>query len=265
MKLGFLMFRTYYKFVNLNRETEQEIITYLMKKVNWMTKVEGKYNLTTMIFTETVYEYEEFIDEFYKRFGNYILTSWVSIMTKLRHYKRGYLLNIKNDKEIVLKTENVDRKLDEYEKEILRIVKTNARIKYVDLAQRIGLKEQTVSEKIRKLEERKIILGYTPFLDINRLNKSYFKVHFSLKNYNEDNYTSLLQYAKEHPNIVYVVEAIGGDDFEIEAQVNNNKELYELINDIKINFNDLISDYYFMEYTNEYKFEYLPKKITESK
>ena len=46
LNLNFLMFRTYYKFTNLTPEKEKEIIQYLQKKVNWVTKVEGKWNLT---------------------------------------------------------------------------------------------------------------------------------------------------------------------------------------------------------------------------
>ena len=55
MKLGFLMYRTYFKFINLTREKEKEIIQYLEKRVNWMTKVEGTWNLSTMVFTKSIY------------------------------------------------------------------------------------------------------------------------------------------------------------------------------------------------------------------
>lgn len=64
MKLGFLMYRTYFKFINLTGEKEKEITEYLYKKVNWLTKVEGTWNLSTMVFTKSVYDYEQFINGF---------------------------------------------------------------------------------------------------------------------------------------------------------------------------------------------------------
>ena len=261
MNLGFLMYRAYFKFINLSAEKEEEIIAYLKEKVNWMTKVEGKWNLSTMLFVNSVYEYELFINEFHRAYGNYIQNYWVSTMTKLRHYKRGYLLNKKENKECIIMalTQKENVILDTIDKKILNILVTNARIKYVDLAKKLNLNEKLVRDRIAKMIENQIILGFTTFLDIKKLEKLYFKVHFSLKNCSETDFKKLMAYAQTKPEIVYAVEAVGGDDYEIEVQVDSNNELYELIGDIRITFSEIIYDYYFMEYTKEYKFDYLPK------
>ncbi|MFH1063851.1 MAG: Lrp/AsnC family transcriptional regulator [Candidatus Woesearchaeota archaeon] len=265
LRLGFLMFRTYYKFTGLTAEKEKELIAFLMARVNWVTKVEGKWNLTTMNFVESIYEYEEFIKELKQEFGQYIQDYWVSTMTKLHHYKRGYLLDgRKGDEDLIMgigKSEKV-REIDALDKKILNIIITNARMKYIDIASKLKVTPKLVKERIKKMIDSKVILGFVTFLDINKLDKAYFKVHFKLKNYSLQKFRSLLQYSLQHPDIVYVVEAVGGDDLEIEVQVDNNQELYKIIRDMQLKFSDVIQDYYFMEYTTEYKFDYLPKRMS---
>lgn len=260
MNLGYLMYRTYFKFINLNKEKETEIIHYLTEKVNWITKVEGKWNLSTMIFTKSVYDYEQFINEFHRIYGNYIQNYQVSTMTKLWHYKRGYLLDRKESGNILLTANSKEiSQIDDTDKKILTNIISDARIKYVDLAKKLGINEKLIRDRIKKMIDKKIILGFTTFLDLNKLEKLYFKVNFNLKNCAEVDFKRLLSYAENHPDIIYVIEAVGGDDFEIEVQVDNNNQLYKIIEEIRQTFSEIIFDYYFMEYTKEYKFDYLPR------
>ena len=56
-----------------------------------------------------------------------------------------------------------------------------------------------------------------------------------------------------------MTELVGGADLECEFQVQNNDEFYEYIQDLRLKFSDLIRDYTFMQYTQEYKFTYLPE------
>ena len=56
-----------------------------------------------------------------------------------------------------------------------------------------------------------------------------------------------------------MAELVGGADLETEFQVKTNEEFYGYIQDLKLKFSDLIRDYKFMQYTQEYKFTYLPE------
>ena len=264
LRLGFLMFRTYYKLTGLSVEKEKELIDFLKEHVNWVTKVEGKWNLTTMNFAKSIYDYEAFIKLLKQNFGEYIQDYWVSTMTKLHHYKRSYLIDKKQDDFDLLmglKENETIKDIDELDIKIINTIVTDARMNSVDIAKKVGASAKLVRERIKRMLKEKIILGFTTFLDINKLGKHYFKVHFKLRNYSHETYRSLLQFALQHPNIAYSVEAIGGDDLELELQVDDNHQLYEIINNIKQNFPDMIQDYYFMEYTKEFKYDYLPKDM----
>jgi Lrp/AsnC family transcriptional regulator, leucine-responsive regulatory protein len=264
LNLGFLMFRTYYKFTNLTPKKEKEIIHYLQKKVNWVTKVEGNWNLTTMSFSSTIFEYNKYLSELKSKFGEYIQDYWVSTMTKLWHYKRGYLLDNKSSKKVLVMGERDNKpRLDKLDIKILHNLLNNGRIKYIDLAKKLKEHPKLVRDRVNRMIEEEVIIGFTPFYDMSKLGMIYFKVHFKLKNYSVKEFNLLLKYAQHHPNIVHTVESVGGADYEIEVQVKDNKELYEIIEDIKVKFSEIIFDYYFMEYTKEHTLDYLPRELVK--
>ena len=45
----------------------------------------------------------------------------------------------------------------------------------------------------------------------------YYKIHFNLHNVIENKIEAFRVYVKNHPNIIYYDEVLGGDDFEIEV------------------------------------------------
>jgi Lrp/AsnC family leucine-responsive transcriptional regulator len=55
--------------------------------------------------------------------------------------------------------------LDEVEPKILEVMQQDARISLKDLAARVGMSSPSVSERLRRLEERRVIRGYTVDID----------------------------------------------------------------------------------------------------
>lgn len=267
MKLGFEWYRTFFKFQNLTLEKEEEIINWLKKHASWITRIEGIWDLNTGIFCKNAYEYRDIINEFLLKYNEYILKYDVAIVTRMWHYHRDYLLDkkIKTSKYEMMGFNEKDKyeyeKIDETDYKILSVLLKNARIKTVDIAREIKSTEIVVRYRIKKLLEKGIILGFRPFLDINKLGYIYFKVHFSLHNLNTEKKKLIFAFIHQHPNTVHTTELVGGDDIETEFQVKNNEELFTQIREFRRKFGDIIKDYYFMQYTKEYKFTYLPENI----
>lgn len=60
-------------------------------------------------------------------------------------------------------------RLDPTDVQILHLLQTNGRVKRKDVAEAVGLSLPSVSERMRKLEERGVITGYHAHLDPKRL------------------------------------------------------------------------------------------------
>lgn len=267
MRLGYNWYRTFFKFQNLTIKQEEEIISYLKKRASWITKVEGIWDINTGIFCKNTYEFRDVINEFILRYGSYIKSYDVAIVTREWNYHKDYLLNRKQKQtkpQLMGFNENEEyniENIDEMDYKILEILLKNARMKTIDIARKLNTTEMVVRYRMKKLIEKGIILGFKPFLNVHKLGYQYFKIHFTLQNLTLENKKQIFNYMHRHPNTVHTTELVGGDDLETEFQVKSNEEFYKYIEEIRLKFGDIIKDYQFMQYTHEYKFTYLPEKL----
>jgi len=265
MKLGYDWYRTFFKFQNITLEKEKEIIDWLKERASWITKVEGKWDLNTGIFCKNIYEFKDIINQFLVEFSSYINRYEFSIVTRMWHYHRDYLIENKNKTlpgEVMgfsSSKEYIIKEIDSIDYKILEILLKNARMKTIEIARKINSTEMVVRYRIKNLIKDGIILGFRPFLNIKKLGYIYFKLHITLQNLSNQKKEKILDYIHNHPKTIYTTELIGGADIETEFQVKNNEEFYSFIDELRKIFKDTIKDYEFMQYTNEYKFIYLPE------
>ena len=77
---------------------------------------------------------------------------------------------------------NMVKKLDYYDKKILFELDKNARITTSSLAKKIRKSKQFVDYRIKKLEQEKIIKGYTSVIDYSKLGYISMRIYFKLHN-----------------------------------------------------------------------------------
>lgn len=198
-------------------------------------------------------------------YGNFIEKYDIAIVTRMWHYHRDYLIDKKQktSKPQVMgfntKEEYKVEKIDETDYKILKVLLKNARMKTINIARKLNLTEIIVRYRIKKLIEKEIIIGFKAFFNIHKLGYTYFKVHFTLRNLTMEKKKQIISYVHQHPATVYLTETVGGSDLEIEFQVKDDEEFYNHIKEMRSKFGDIIKDYEFMQYTQEYKFTYLPE------
>lgn len=258
MNLGSIMFRTYFKLQGTTPEKEREIVAFMNTKFNWVTKVRGPWDIATMAFMKSHYEFDAVLRELFSAYGPYIEQYWVAVMTRLHHCKRGYLLGVKDMTDLLLEKTG-EETVDELDQKILDILAEEGRASNIEIARRCTVQEKLIRDRIKRLEERGIILCFTTFLDITKLGMLYYKLNFHLNNKSQQTIRKMIAFAVQHPAIIYVVEGMGCDDLEMELQVPSTKELYEVIDEYRSQFKEDIRDYMFMEYTEEYAFSYTTK------
>src|SRR3989338_2302868 len=98
-KLGYFGVRVYTRLLDANPDKEREIIEFLInnKKVFFVAKIEGPFNIAFGSWTKDIYEFEDFYLEFKRSFKQYLGEEKISIFTVIYHFHRAYLLNKKID------------------------------------------------------------------------------------------------------------------------------------------------------------------------
>lgn len=228
-RIGSQGFRAYLKWGYLPEGIENEIVNYAINSplVWWAGVTEGTYNFTILFWAKNNYEFRDFWFDFMRKYQQYIERKLVSIYTGLYHYSFAFLSPKKIEEppmQYIGSSESIE--ISETERKILSIIAHNARLSTVEIAKKAGVAPATVKYIIKKLQEKGVIKGFRVLFNFDKLGYTYYKVFFHLRN--QSKYKQLLAFARAHPNIIYVDEAIGASEFEPNILAENHKQFKEI-------------------------------------
>ena len=132
-------------------------------------------------------------------------------------------------------------KVDLLDRKILYILSNNSRFSHVSIANKLKIKREVVSYRIKKLIERKIINGFFTYLNVRRLGFTVIAAHIKLKQIYDEK--KIVEYLMKSEHITHVQCCSGRYDILLEISV---KE----IDQFDIFFNDFL--FYFMNYIENY-------------
>ncbi len=243
-----------------DQKKEDEIIDYFkrMEKTWWVDSRGGDYDLGVAIYAPTHHELYDFKLEFMRRYRPHIMKVAPRIYHKMYQYPRTWLHGAavrENARPIVLWNAK-EKPHDKIDDAILRLISVHARMPIVEMARTLGLTPAVVKYRLRKMEQAGIILGYRAGLDLKRLGYFWYKADFYIRDFARRE--AIMKYAASLPNVVYIYDAIGDADIEIEVEVGGADQLLSLINSIRSKFSDEIisHDYYLWSY--EHKLALVP-------
>lgn len=260
-KLGYQYCRLLVTLQNTTKEKHQEIVDYLSKhsKVFWLLKMHGIYDFLIVIWVKELNEFREFKEELESKFSDYIKKAIENITTDVIHYQHKWLLGKKETKEIHLKETSELAEIDNLDKKIIRVLSENARFSLVEIAEKVKESAKVVGNRIRKLEEKKIIEGYRPIINHSKIGYTYYKVFLNLNKISKDELKKLKSYIKSNPLVIYLVEGIAlPGDVDIEMMIKDNQQLYEFVEDLRFKFPTLIGEYQTIIFVDTLKVVYLP-------
>ena len=212
------------------------------------------------VFSPAMYGQVDFLKEIREiYFQKGILVAYISV-SDFRYLNQPYRLD-ELLKSIIrqygfFSKPDKDESIDETDKDILKLLAENADIPIVEMANKLKHSPKTIIQRIKVLEQKKVIVAYKTFLDFEKLGYQHYKVSFILLKITKEKEREFRQYAKYHPNIIYEDTYIGGDDVEIGVHVKDQFELRKILDEIKNRFSDIIHDYTTLQIYEEHKDTY---------
>ena len=245
-KLGLKTYRVYLKVENMNENDENTLMNYLANhpKAHWYAEFEGEWDYTVRFALENEAEIKYEMDALITRFGKFIRVKDL-VITSYQTYlpityftggeRKTRLLQLTSDEEI--------EKIDEIDKKILSYLMDNARIKTVDIAEKIKISPDAIQYRIRKLIEHKIIAFFTTWFDRRKLGYEYYKVLLWFQYATKEDEEKLIRYCEQHPNVVFINRVLGNWDLEIDFDAKDSKEIHELVKNLKNKFSNIIRNH----------------------
>ena len=122
--------------------------------------------------------------------------------------------------------------LDEVDCKILDAVQKNGRVRRSDLAELVGLSLPAASDRLRKLEERGFILGYTAVLDHQKFDKdvtAFVHVFVDTSRHYED----FLKHVDGNPEILECHAITGEGTHLLKIRTTNTSSLERVLSQIQ--------------------------------
>jgi Lrp/AsnC family transcriptional regulator len=121
-------------------------------------------------------------------------------------------------------------KLDKFDREILRVLQTDATISMADLSQKVGLSHTPCWRRVKKMESEGLILAKVTLLDGKKLNLgvSVF-IYVTLKNHDGDSLTSFENAVQSIDEIVECHTTSGDKDYLLKVIVESIEEYEHLL------------------------------------
>lgn len=122
--------------------------------------------------------------------------------------------------------------LDDLDIKILQTLQQNGRTKRNELAEQVGLSVPSVSERLKKLEDNKIIEGY--YTKVNRQVFGFDILAFILVMMDSSkHYKDLIKQVDKHPNILECHSVLGEGSHLLKVLVKNTAALEKLLSEVQ--------------------------------
>ena len=261
-RLGYLTYRIYFRFKNVDSQKEEEIINYFKTNnhILWFVSTSGSWDLEAVFTARNDIHLNNLFKKIKEDFGQYFSKYNVSSSIFNYHFKRDYLLNKKRE-EFTPKYYGFEPKreeLDELNVDILIQLSENCRQNNQEIAKKLGVTYHTVKNRIHVLEKKKIIQSHRILINLQKVNRKFYKTLISLNNPAKEEEKRLYTFCSQFNFVVYLVEVLGEWQLEVETEIENQEEFTELLRKIRNEFPNLILDYEILQVTKEHKLNYFP-------
>ena len=266
-RLGYALMQTNYKFININPKIKQEIIDFLTSHNHTMyvSLVEGINDLQAEFYMGRPTEFEKLLDDIREKFYSFLTFQNSYFYFRAEFY--NYALLQKNSKTKMLVNwiwgQNLYR-IDNLDYNILKELANNTRISTKDLANKLKSTVSTINNRIRKLENERIIALYTVNIDWSKFGYRWFHLRISLRDYSKKN--QIIKYMQNNPYLIRRFKFINLDmDLHFTLLLKNMHQLRTIIEDLSTKFPNSINDYHFYSTYKVFKYNFMVPEILKNK
>jgi len=117
--------------------------------------------------------------------------------------------------------------MDDIDRKILKELQEDARTSYAELGRRVGLTTPAVIERVRKLEDAGIIVGYRAEIDPAKVGRPI--TAFVRMSITGVDYSHIIEVAQQSNEVLECHRGTGGDSFIIKVAVASVEHLQQVI------------------------------------
>jgi Lrp/AsnC family leucine-responsive transcriptional regulator len=254
-KLGNQSYKLYLK-LNGTTEQREKLKEYLRKQKNVFAIFDssGNWNFAVALFAKTHQDFNAIENSLLEQFGDIITDRKFCTMIDAQLFQKNLLGLDKRDvkeEEYLFWGEIENKKLDDIDKKLIKILHENSKTSLVDISEKIKLSIDAVKNRIQKLKENKIVNIYRTGINYEKLGFDSYKLLFYPKIYSEKIEKELIDFFRNNKNCIDIIRTIGPWKLEVEFLFKKTTEMDKLLDELYNNFKDNILDIDLSIFRNE--------------
>ncbi|MBS3094071.1 Lrp/AsnC family transcriptional regulator [Candidatus Pacearchaeota archaeon] len=260
---GLNSFYIFLQFQKLNKEKEKILLEKInsLDYVGWLVHGTGRWDCIVQIYSGSIFEFNSFLNNILKICGENLHEYNFTTLLTGEHLSYKFITGSKGVDKIIQTEKREKIKIDEIDKKILKVLSQNARLSLVDISKKSNVSLHKVNYHLDKLTKNKIIEGFKPKINSNKLNYEWNLLLIQFQNINEKRKNEFLEYCKNNSKIYYVTTTVGVYNLMLDIYVKNVEEFREVLFELKEKFSDVIKIYESMIIFKEFKINYFPEKL----
>ena len=230
-------------------EEKERFYAYLSKqeKIWTIAKLHGKWDLAFFVGIRNNSEFQEIWQEIEGKYKNRIDEYKIAIYSPIHNFNKKFFTDTLTDSVHRTSGGNARIPFDELDEKIVHEYGKNVRIPLQLIAKKLRVSIETVRSRIKRLEQKKVIVGYKIDPELAKIGMQGYRVDFYLNSTKRNK--ELFTYLKSHHYFYQINDSIGGADFETEIVVHSLVHLLEELEKITTRFKDTIRKYEYFGYT----------------
>lgn len=239
-KFGLTSYKTYLRVQN-DRVRLAKAWHYLENnpRIYWMAQTEGAWDLIFVTLARNPKEFHILQDEILAEFSDIMLGFSVYTLVDVIFFRKRYLVG-KGSDHYYFGSKPQNHALDPLDISILELLSKDSRLSISKLANMLDTTHMVVKNRIERLQDLGIIIGYRIEVNLPAIKMTNFKLSIQLLSYKSGTADELIDYCMKNPNVTYFIQQIGDCKIEIELNVENYDKLSQIITEIRQKFPKLV-------------------------
>ena len=264
--LGYKPIRFHFTYQYKTPEIEKQIVDYFIdhKYSTIVASTQGIFDLSILFQIKELSDFTQIWTAIQNRFVEFFKDQKISFPVYDIHHRLSFLMlndHERPDREMTLRINYYDKskvKTDDKDIRILKLISANARMPLIKIAEKCDLSGSAVKYRLKNLMVQNIIQGYRISIDYNKIGYQLTRVYIYMKRYGLRN--KIINYIKYNPHLTWVDTTVGESHLELEFQLKNVSQLYQIMQDILKKFPDHIRNYEYLVIIKGYKHFYFPNQ-----
>lgn len=259
--LGDMVFNIFFSVGPEKKSDKRAFLQALIEEENitWVGEFGGEFQYGLAVYAPHMRILIDILDNLSKRFQRIFFEKAISSQIGTTVFNRKYL-SAKRVGPAALSTGFFSEpvQIDQLDDRILRALCSHSEYSRSDLAKKLQVPLSTLELRMKRLEQKKVIVGYMFAANPACYGLQSYKLLIYGKGIDRRISNEIKRYAQTHSDIVYLIECIGNWDYEIGVEAERTEKVSEIIEEIYERFGTAVNSIKLLTKFRDLKIRWYP-------